>query len=664
MGILEKIPTFLTVAVLVIIFVCLKRHARCARLTLWAVGWTLVFTHFLAQLLEPANGSVGPFLLAIDLGSLQAAAIVFLVSVSSVVEDKAKRAVLLLVVGIPSVAYAVFSCYDVHVRWLYIMCLAVCLGGGAGFFFWVHRRLSAYLAIMALLCACAGVWAGRAALHGSLDEGVTVLLGIGFGLSGVFICRNYWRASPAIVTMCAGFFCWGAVFPVGMLIDHFAPNAAIPGELWNIPKLFVAFGMILAIVEDKSESIAGMQRRAQALNRQLQRFSAITSRLLNGAKAESMCPEIASAITEVTNFGTAVIYLEDGERRLRVAGRSGAHEDSLPKSREIAQDWTTDDIKILCSSAARMGQNSFLLRSNEHDWTVEELLVPLRSAGGGYLGCVRLGSPRAANAIDADELSRIESLAADLAVALEVKALHTQLVWSEKLAALGQLVAGVAHELNNPLAVIMGYGELMGDEISSARARDQLQKIVGESRRMKKIIDNLLRFSRQSARDTHAVQLAPVLHEVLALREYYLRTHNVRVELEVDPNLAPLAINEDEIKQILLNLLNNSSDALESVASSKRITVRAMRNGSRATIEVEDTGPGFANLNRALDPFYTTKPVGKGTGLGLSVCYGIAKERGGDLRIENLAPRGARVIIELPLAETVPHPLAVAVAHA
>jgi two-component system NtrC family sensor kinase len=222
----------------------------------------------------------------------------------------------------------------------------------------------------------------------------------------------------------------------------------------------------------------------------------------------------------------------------------------------------------------------------------------------------------------------------------------------------------VAHELNNPLAAIMGYGELMGDEITSARARDQLEKIVGESRRMKKIIENLLRFSRQSVRDTHAVRLAPVMQEVLALREYYLRTHNVRVELELASNLPPLAINEDEIRQILLNLLNNSSDALESVTGTKRISIRAFQIAGRAAIEVEDTGPGFANLNRALDPFYTTKPVGKGTGLGLSVCYGIVKERGGDLRIENVAPRGARVIIELPLAETPSYTLAAAVAHA
>ena len=117
------------------------------------------------------------------------------------------------------------------------------------------------------------------------------------------------------------------------------------------------------------------------------------------------------------------------------------------------------------------------------------------------------------------------------------------------------------------------------------------------------------------------------------------------------PTLPSLAVNEDEIKQILLNLFNNSSDALEAVAGSKQISIRAYRSGSRAVIEVEDSGPGFGNLNRALDPFYTTKPVGKGTGLGLSVCYGIVKERGGDLRIENVQPHGARVTIELPGAD-------------
>ncbi|MGA8646629.1 MAG: ATP-binding protein, partial [Candidatus Sulfotelmatobacter sp.] len=520
-----------------------------------------------------------------------------------------------------------------------------------------------------------------AALRGSFDEGAIVLLGIGFALSGVFICRNYWRASPAMLTIAGGFFCWGAVFPLGLLVDRLAPNLIIPGELWNTPKFFVAFGMILAVVEDKSESIAGMQLKAAVLNRQLERFSSLTSRLLGGARPDTICPAIASAITEVSNFSVAMVQLEDVERRLRVAGSSGLSAASLQKFQAQTHDWTLDHIKTLCSQSRLMGKNSYALPSQEtisfpervkpdancrinEGMCREELLIPLCSAGGAYLGCIRLAAPRNESAIDALELSRIEMLAGDLAVAVELKALHTQLVWSEKLAALGQLLAGVAHELNNPLTVIMGYSELISEAIAGPQTRDQLTKLVGEARRMKRITDNLLRFSRQSTRDTQAVQLSPVVQEVLALREYYTRRHSLRVVLDIAPDLPLLAVNEDEIKQILLNLFNNSSDALEGMPGSKQISIRAYRSGLRAVIEVEDSGPGFGNLNRALDPFYTTKPVGKGTGLGLSVCYGIVKERGGDLRIENVQPHGARVTIELPGAEAPAQPFMAAVAHA
>ncbi|MGA8733950.1 MAG: histidine kinase dimerization/phospho-acceptor domain-containing protein, partial [Terriglobales bacterium] len=638
---LEKIPTFLTVGVLVIILVCLKRQGRSDRLTLWTVGWALVFTHFLAQLLEPDHGHVSPLLLAIDLGSLQAAAISFLVSLSFVIEDYAKRTFLLLLLGVPSVAHAICDSYDVHARGPYVLCLIACFVGAAWFFFRASRNLSLYLAAATFLCLLAGVWAIRAAFRGSFDEGTIALLGIGFALPGVFICQKRWQASPAMLTIAGGFFCWGAVFPLGWLIDRLAPNLMIPGELWNTPKFFVAFGMILAVVEDKSKSIAGMQHKAEVLNRQLERFSAITSRLLDGVRPDSFCPAIASAITEVSNFSVALVQLEDAERRLWVAGSSGLSTESLQLLQTQTQNWTVDHIKNLCSSTQLIGRNSYLLpayeaipiaRSADHiTLPGNELLIPLCSPGRSPLGCIRLAAPRDTKRIHERELSRIELLAADLAVAVELKGLHAQLVWSEKLAALGQLLAGVAHELNNPLTVIMGYGELLSDAIATSNARDQLTSLVSEARRMKRIIENLLRFSRQSARDKQAVQLSPVLQEVLALREHYTRTRNVQVELDIAPDLPFLAVNGDEIKQILLNLFNNSADALEGLAGSKRINIRAYRRGRRALIEVEDTGPGFGNLSRALDPFYTTKPVGKGTGLGLSVCYGIVREHGGDL---------------------------------
>ena len=675
MTILEKLPTVVTVAVLVGIFAGLKRHSRSARLQLWLIAWFLVFIHFAAQLFESSNRPVSPWLSALDLGSLQASAVAFVVSVSSVAEDRFKRSLLLAVTGVPAIAYGVLACYVVHSRWPFVLNLLGAFVGGLAFLAYVRKTFSWYVASLSIISSTVAFWAIRAALQGSYDEGVTALLGLGFALPGVLICRNYWRRSPGILTVATGFFCWGAVFPVAMLLAHLAPSVSVPPELWNTPKMFVAFGMILAIVEDKSQSIEIMQRKEHALNRQVQRFSAITSQLLGGAPVDSLCDEIASAITEVSNFRRATIQL-DNTGSLRVAGSSGLSLEERSRAR-----WSsTDDIREHCSPEAKIGKNSFRLSApeaakyapvksvmqyppNDYWKTGDELLIPLCSAHGAYLGCILLDDPREVEAVNADELSRIELLAADLSVALELKSLQNQLIRSEKLAALGQLVAGVAHELNNPLTSVLGYGELLSEDITSGPQRLRLDKLVNEGRRMKKIVENLLRFSRQRAIDRQSVDLASAVQDVLALREYYLHTHGLELVVDIRPDLPKVAVAEDQFKQILLNLLNNAIDAVESESEPKRITLRAFRRGNRATIELEDTGPGFADVNRALDPFYTTKPVGKGTGLGLSICYGIIREHDGEIRLENLNPHGARVTVELPLSEARPAPVHAMAAH-
>jgi two-component system NtrC family sensor kinase len=168
---------------------------------------------------------------------------------------------------------------------------------------------------------------------------------------------------------------------------------------------------------------------------------------------------------------------------------------------------------------------------------------------------------------------------------------------------------------------------------------------------MKKIVENLLRFSRQSVSDRRAVSLLPIVQDVLALREYHVRTRNVEVSVDIPADLPLIVADEDQCKQVLLNLINNAIDAVESGTKPKQIAVRAFQRGGRALIVVEDTGPGFSDLNRAFDPFYTTKPVGRGTGLGLSICHGIVKEHGGEIRLENLEPGGASVTVELPIEE-------------
>ncbi len=666
MGVFEKIPACLTVCVLVMIFACLKRHTRCAHLTLWSVGWTLVFTHFLAQLLEPLNSHAHRLLLSLDVGALQAAAITFLVSVSTVAEDRRKRSRLLVALGVPPVCYAVLDACAIRSRWPYVVCLLACFAGALLLLQLERRSFSLHMGSIALLCLFAGAWAARFTLIGSFDEALMVLLGAGFALPAVLLLKNFSPRSPALLTICGGFLCWSAVFLAPLLMHHFALMLILPDTLRETPKLVVAFGMILAVVEYKSEAIIGMQRKAKVLNQQLERFSAISSRLLGSEAPNSICPEIASSITEFSSFAAALIHLEDQEGTLRLVGSSGKSQRLARRLGDRTHQWSTSRIQDLCSGAKRISKTSFLLppedrdafgaqdvaegKSHSDSETGTQLLIPLVSAAGACIGSVTLFAPWDQSRVT-PELGRIESLAAELAAAVELKSLHSQLVWSEKLAAVGQLVAGVAHELNNPLTAIMGFGELMSDTVASVGSRDHLTRLLSETRRMKRITDNLLRFSRQSSWDSKLARFAPVVQEVLTLCEYYTRYSKVTVEIDVAPDLPALAINEDEIKQILLNLFNNSCDALQGVDGKREIQIRAYQDGNGAIIQVQDSGPGFANLGRALDPFYTTKPVGKGTGLGLTVCYRIAKRRGGDLRIANVKPHGGLVTLHLPLAE-------------
>ncbi|HET9743570.1 MAG TPA: ATP-binding protein [Terriglobales bacterium] len=664
--ILEKLPTVITVGGLVLIFAFLKRHARSVRLDLWIAGWFLIFLHFAIQIFEPWHGRQLPELLAIDWGALQASAIAFLASLCPIVDERGKRILVLAGLGVPSVGYFVLSAYGVPHNWPYVLCLILTSVFGLALFWYASSKNSVLNASVILGCMVVMVWAISGACRGSFDEGMTALLGLGFALPGLLLYRNHWRPSAGMFTIVIGFLFWGAVFPVGMLTDKFFPHLPIPAEMWNTPKIFVALGMILAVLEKKSISIASMQRKEHALNVQMERFSSITSKLLGGAKVEEMCDDIARAITAVTNFQIAAIHIAQPGGSLQVAGSSGLDDMALAALREQASRWRVDDVRDFCARARRVGEGSFLMSSSEAEkytpvksqrtyepnshWnTGDELLLPLYSPRGSCLGCIALDDPRVAEEVNPRELSRIEILAKDLAVALELRSLQNQLVRSEKLAAIGQLVAGVAHELNNPLTAVMGYGELVHEEVRDQRSRERLDRLNKESRRMKKIIDNLLRFARQTSKQRQALSLTPVVQDVLALREYHLKNRNIEIICDLDPDLRVVA-DEDEMKQVLLNLINNAIDAVEPQKDTRHIIVRAFSDGIHGIMEVEDSGTGFADLNKALDPFYTTKPVGKGTGLGLSICYGIVKEHGGEIRLNNVAPHGACISVELPLA--------------
>jgi two-component system, NtrC family, sensor kinase len=664
---LQKLPTLLVLAVLVSIFVSLQRHVRSPRLRLWTLAWGLIFVHFLVQVFEDRAGLAGQLAFATDLVCLQLSGVVFLVSLTTAVEVRRRRWALLAVIGLPVTLYTLALAFDKDMPWFYIACLASAVIAGVVWLFKFRKLQSPFGAVLLTSLVLATGWAINHAWHHRYTPGMIAALTLSFGISAILFWRRFPRWSPGVVTVVGGFAAWAAVFPAAMLMDWIFPEISLNPELWNVPKFLVAFGMILAMVEDKSRTIEEGGAREHDLNRQLERFSSVTSRLLSGSDVNGLCDEIAAAITETSTFERCAVVLSNDDRSLYLAGGHGLDPEMRGALKQSLRHQTTDSIAQVCSVGRVVSRQSYLLKHKQiakyqpvrsqrqlprgpHWEDGDEVVVPLLSPRGAYVGCISLDDPREPSRVTFEEMSKIELLAGDLAVAIENAALHRQLLRTEKLAGLGQLVAGVAHELNNPLTAVVGYNELLYDEVRDETTRQKLEKIRREAQRMKRIIENLLRFSRQNSHEGKASNPEQVLREVLMLHEYNAGMLGVTLQSKIDPNLPLVNINEDQLKQILLNLLNNAVDAVED-AEEKVISIEALRYGERVMIRFEDSGPGFADLNRAFDPFYTTKPVGRGTGLGLSICYGIVKEHLGEIHIRNLSEGGASVSIELPATD-------------
>jgi signal transduction histidine kinase len=612
----------------------------------------------------PVAGGLAPTVSGVAQSALMLAALCFVASLTIFFEDTKLTIALLVLCGVPATAYNLALAYHLESRWIYIVCLEF-IFLGTPVFVALSRRLTVEAFGWMPLSIVAGVWTMQHAWHYDYSFGRLALLTIGFGLPAFLYCRRYPRLTSGVIASASGFLLWGASFTFQSLATIW-PALHLSQELWNTPRFFVALGMMLTLLEDKSEFLKSARVRERELNRQLQRFAAITSGLITGVDINALCREIAWAIMETSTFQRVVIVLGTDGGALAAAGHAGFDPDAVGHiEQRCANVWRIEMIEQACQEGIKLGQNSYRLspaqvdlygpppstrqfEPNEYWENGSAVIVPLQSTRRTVLGCLAMDDPRDVNRVTGEEMSQIELLAGDLAVTIDNAALHRQLVRSEKLAAIGQLVAGVAHELNNPLTSIVGYSELLTDEVDQGPAREKLDKMIREAQRMRRIIENLLRFARQNSLEKKSTSLKPLLQEVLALGEYHLRENNVEVKVNVAPNLPQVTLDEDQFKQILLNLLNNSVDAMENVHR-KRIRIDAFLREGRVVMRFDDNGPGFTDTSRAFDPFFTTKPVGKGTGLGLSICYGIVKEHGGEILATNLEPNGARIVLELPV---------------
>jgi signal transduction histidine kinase/ActR/RegA family two-component response regulator len=248
---------------------------------------------------------------------------------------------------------------------------------------------------------------------------------------------------------------------------------------------------------------------------------------------------------------------------------------------------------------------------------------------------------------EGDRVTKVLALARDVT---DQRRTQAQLQQAEKLAALGQLVSGVAHEINNPAAIISGFAQtLLLDELAPEQ-RETMQMIYDEATRIGRITSNLLAFARAGGRERALVDLNDIVRRTFALRSYHLTTLNIVVTLDLDPTEPRVYANGSEMQQMLLNLLINAEQALTTVDTRRAIMMGTDADDDRVRLRVADTGPGIAPeiQGKIFDPFFTTKPEGMGTGLGLSICYGIVHDHGGRLTLDADPGCGATFTIELP----------------
>src|SRR3984893_4777952 len=249
-----------------------------------------------------------------------------------------------------------------------------------------------------------------------------------------------------------------------------------------------------------------------------------------------------------------------------------------------------------------------------------------------------------------DEQGTVTSIVLVLTDITDSAVLRDKLVHTEKMAAVGQLVSGVAHEVNNPLTAILGFADLLMENPDLPEtARKDMRVILQEAQRTKQIVQNLLSFARQMPPQRSSVQLNSILRRTIQLRSYDFNSHGVDIVEHLDQDLPEVMGDAHQLQQVFLNIVNNAYDAVHEVGRPARIEIMTTKFGDSVEVSFCDNGHGISHPHKIFDPFFTTKEVGKGTGLGLSICYGIVKEHGGEILFHNNASgHGATFIVPLP----------------
>lgn len=525
---------------------------------------------------------------------------------------------------------------------VFLMLKQFCVGIAATFMLWgaatfLNQRASDR--IFGLFLGFLMVWSYVTAFYAEANMWVQLpvfgLIGLGSGFSafGFYRFRDL-RLYRGASLLSVGFFLWGAYLACYPIWESSEEMVSSGFFISAVLQLFIAVSMIILVLEEARVTNAQAQ---QQLEQQKSESAGLRTKILSTEERyRSLFSQASEAIVITAADDLRILELNEAARRLLGTGPG-------------------DHRALVLTTFLRLNLAGDAQPTTGPEWYAalcQHRRIQIVHPDGSAIPAEVSGAP-----VDFQGVTTYQFFFRELT---EKARLEEQLRQAEKLSALGQMISGIAHELNNPLAVIKGYLDLILSRHDIAKqTRVDLEKVVHESDRAAKLVSNFLSFARKRPSRRRGVQINEIIHRVIELREVDIRISGVQPILSLDPDLPITLADPDQLEQVLVNLVTNALHALVDCAGPRVVALTTEQREGGLLVRVEDSGPGVPPnvLPHIFEPFFTTKEVGSGTGLGLSIAHSIITEHGGKVYYERSARGGAAFVIELPVIPAGPEDL-------